>query len=282
MAVQQVFSDADHAGVFRVNLQVGVLEHPRAFEDLGAGAVQAGVANGDHRIPAETVHVIVGEPGAQRIQDQIVDLRNTEGRAGAPLGRGLGREVDAAAIARPVEAPHRQRRRPLAIQIEVVVDDIQDHTDAGLVGLIDEGLEIVGASVHRGRRKRVDRVVPPGVGARKLRDGHKLDHVDAKLRQIGQLGGGALIGPGAGAGGIDEGRNVQLVDHRVSRRGRHEGGRLPHVSALILKNSKGLLPARIGPHQSGAWIGTGQRLAIGLNRILVLLTRRRTCAMTPA
>lgn len=91
---------------------------------------------------------------------------------------------------------------------EVVVDDVENHSEAELVCAIDERAKVVRRAVQSGWRVRKHAVVTPAEPAGKLRDRHDFDGGDPGLRQIRKVLHRGAPGPLAG-----EGADVTLVQH---------------------------------------------------------------------
>jgi hypothetical protein len=144
-------------------------------------------------------------------------------------------------VIRAIVDAAKTQRRPLMIAFGgVVVDDIEDHFDAGpvqrthhLAELANLRRRIAMARILRVRRKESDGVVAPVIPqtsldqesvVNELVDRHQLDGRDAELLQI--LDGRRM--PEAGIGAADLGRqivthlgealDVQFVDHAAMQR----------------------------------------------------------------
>src|SRR5258706_306980 len=63
---------------------------------------------------------------------------------------------------------------------------VDNHSDAGLMGTIDELREALGPAKPRGRSKQAKRLVAPRSAERMLGDGHELDVREAEIRDIRQ------------------------------------------------------------------------------------------------
>ena len=68
----------------------------------------------------------------------------------------------------------------------MVVDDVEDHRQAGFVGRFDQPLEALGRRRRMGGAQ-VDAVVAPAASPRELGDRHHLDRGDSQLRQRRQV-----------------------------------------------------------------------------------------------
>ena len=94
-------------------------------------------------------------------------------------------EVDPAEI---VLGPAVELPKIEVARAQVVVNDVEDHRDAMLVGALDEPLERQRASVVGLNRKDMGGVVTPRPVSRELGHRHDLDRIDAELFQMPQTG----------------------------------------------------------------------------------------------
>ena len=92
-------------------------------------------------------------------------------------------EVDAAAI---VLGPAVELLQIEVARAQVVVNNVENHRNALLVGALDELLERHRATVGDLHREDMGRVVPPRPIPRKLAHRHDLYRIDAELFQISQ------------------------------------------------------------------------------------------------
>ena len=76
------------------------------------------------------------------------------------------------------------------VRAQVVVHDVEDHTDSGRVRSIDEAAEIVRFPVVMVRGEEVDSVVPPAEAAGELRYRHHLDRGHPQGGELVELRGG--------------------------------------------------------------------------------------------
>ena len=184
-----------------------------------------------HPVP-ETVHQELDAPGMRHVErvaaSRVVHVV-TAILCHQPI---VGRVVD------PAEA---ERRPELVALGGVVVDDVEDDLDPGLVKRLDHLLELADllaadslARVARVRREEADRVVAPVVGEaaldkvavpHELVDGHELDRSDAEPTEVLDGGGGGQPGVRSpqplrnGRVARGEALDVSLVDHgQVPRR----------------------------------------------------------------
>ena len=72
----------------------------------------------------------------------------------------------------------------VAVGPQMVVDDIQNHAEAELVGSIDKAAEVVRRSVEPRRSIQIDPVVTPAEGAREIGDRHDLQAGDPNTREL--------------------------------------------------------------------------------------------------
>ncbi len=157
---------------------------------------------GGREIEAEAVDMHLGDPVPQRVHDQLKDVRGPH-EQGVPGARGVhvvAAVVGEAVVGEVVQAPEGQRRAQMAALGGVVVDDVQDHLDPGLVQRLDRRLELQdllaavapgGVGVVRG--EEADRVVAPVVVqahvhqtviVHELVDGHQLQRRHPQLGQM--------------------------------------------------------------------------------------------------
>src|SRR5437868_11953836 len=108
---------------------------------------------------------IGGEELAHRAAVGAVEVQRL-----APLGLVARREVRG-----------RELLEVIAVGPEVVVDDVENDTEAKTMGAVDKTPEVVGASIQARRRKQVDAVIAPAETARKVRQRHYLESGDAQV-----------------------------------------------------------------------------------------------------
>ena len=70
---------------------------------------------------------------------------------------------------------------------EVIVDHVEDHTQSGGVGAIDEAAKVVRLAIEPRRREQVHAIVAPAEPAGEFGDRHDLEHSDAQGGQLRQL-----------------------------------------------------------------------------------------------
>ena len=195
------------------------------------------VAGQRHReVEAEAVDVAVLDPVAQRVHHHLHHARvaGVDGVAGAGGVEIVARIVGQHVVAGVVEAAERQGRPELVALGGVVVDDVEDHLDAGLVHPLHHVLElgdvVAWHQVARRRGEEADGVVAPVVREPPLDqvpvveeglDRHQLDRGHAEPRQVLDhlRRAEALEGAGAGSGDLrmagGHALDVGLVDHRL-------------------------------------------------------------------
>ena len=195
---------------------------------------------GGGEVEAEAVDVHLRDPIAQRIHDELQDLRGTHQEGVARARRievVLTVPVDKAVVRGVVDAAERQGRSHVVALGRVVVDDIEDDLDVGSVQRLDHCLELRDLRARFLRRrvaivrgKITDRVVAPvvrqplrlqGRVVRELLDRHELDCGDAELLQV--LNDGRMCHAGVRSSQIlrdlgmahSHALNVGLVDDRL-------------------------------------------------------------------
>ena len=155
----------------------------------------------------------------RRIQAQPVEVKLVD-----PVPRVGGKKVAYRPGSRPVEVEGIAPLTPIAGgdvllgeltqkipgRSEVVVDDIQDHPDAQLVGPVHETAEIVGLAIEPGGSEQVHTVVPPPEFPGEVGDRHDLEKGHSDLRERRETGNGG------GPGSIGRERpDVELIDDRA-------------------------------------------------------------------
>jgi hypothetical protein len=140
----------------------------------------------------------------------------------------------------------------------VVVDDVEQHGEAGPVRGVDELLEAERAAVGGLRGGQVDAVVAPAVAAGELADRHQLDGGDPQLPQLAQVRDDRLEGAFGG-----ERADVQLVEDEVVDGGRHPLPVRPLEGAGIDHAGRPPQPFRLPAAR-----GIGQRLAVEHERVI--------------
>jgi len=100
----------------------------------------------------------------------------------------------------------------ISIGAEVIVDDVEDDSEAELVCGIDEGAEIVGMPVNASGSVDGDAVVAPVAVAGEIADGHDLDGGGAEFVNVREAINGGEEGAPRG-----EGADVKLVNDEVAK-----------------------------------------------------------------
>jgi hypothetical protein len=191
-------------------------------------------------VEAEAVDVHLGDPVAQRVHEQLQHVRvaHVERVAGPRVVHVVATVVgDQAVVGGVVGALVRQRRTHVVALGGVVVDDVEDHLDPGVVEGAHHALELLHLVPARARRRVpvvrgqvADRVVAPVVAQplldevavlRELVDREELDGGHAEAREVvdglgrGQAGVGATQLRGHRRVGGGEPLDVDLVDDRL-------------------------------------------------------------------
>ena len=166
--------------------------------DLGELAGQSG-----GQVEAEAVHMHLRDPVAQRVHDELQDLRRAH-EEGISCARRIEVvptiPVDEAVVGGIVDTPEGEGGTHVVTLCRVVVDDVEDDLNVGGVQGLHHRLELgdLRAGILRGsviivRSKVTDRVVAPVVRQslglqrrviRELLDRHQLNRGDAQLCQV--------------------------------------------------------------------------------------------------
>ena len=221
--------------------QLHAREHRILADDLedrreGVEVSLAHPAEDAGQIEAEAVDVHVGDPGAQRVDDQ--PRRLGVGRVQAVAGPG---EVEVVARVRHqpvvggvVDAAEAEGRSGVVALAGVVVDDVQDHLEAGGVQRLHHALELAHGALGRpvagvaalGREVAEGAVAPVVAQAPVLQEAvvagrvhrHELHRRDAQPPEVADHGGVGQAGVGAARGvghlGVQLGQalHVRLVE----------------------------------------------------------------------
>ena len=133
------------------------------------------------KVEAEAVNMALDRPIAQRVHDQSQDARvqRVERVARAREVHVVMQVVGHEPVVRHVvDALEREHRAEVVALRRVVVDDVEDHLDAGAVQRLDHALELpyllaaaAGGGVLGVRREVADRAVAPVVGRARDRPG---------------------------------------------------------------------------------------------------------------
>ena len=294
------FGDQLHPGQHRVLADRG--QEPAEHVDVVHRPGQRG-----GQVEAETVDVHLQHPVAQRVHHQLQDVRvaHVEGVAAAGVVGVAAPVVAEPVVRRVVQTAESQREAVLGALRGVVVDDVEDHFQAGVVQGLHHRLELadllpapVGPArrVRRVRGEVADGVVAPVVGQAARADARlgdevvhreQLDRADAERDEV--LDRGRVGQPGVrpaqllGNRGMlpGEAAHVQLVDHGVRPRRRRRavvppvetvpyddgGGHGPERVAVVPDQ---VLPGRVGPRPEpvprGVAVDLGLVAQLGVDR----------------
>ena len=127
------------------------------------------------------------QPHQGVVADELADFLATvigAGRTPGSFGVPVVVEVDAALI---VLAPAVKLPQIQITRAEVVVDDVQNHADPGLMGRLDEAFETGRTAVVGFHGENAGGVVSPGQVTGELGQRHHFDDVDAQLLQVAKL-----------------------------------------------------------------------------------------------
>ena len=220
---------------------------PDRLEEGGAlRHLEGGAGEGRRQVEAEPVDVVGLDPVAQAVQHQLqhARVRQVERVAAAGAIPIEARVIRHQLVIRlVVRAAERQRRPGVVALAGVVVDDVEDHLDAGGMQRLHRRAQAggaVGAEVARLGREIVERRVAPIVAQALLHeetvvgerlDGQQLHGGDADLdevvddRRVAERGVGAAHGAGQVGVQLAQPLEVGLVDDRVAPR---------HVGAAVV------------------------------------------------
>src|SRR5207248_642135 len=82
----------------------------------------------------------------------------------------------------------------ISVRTEVIVNDIENQTEARGVCLVRKAAEIIRVAVEARRREDIDAIVTPPKFPGELRDRHDFEHRDAEIDKLGNLPRGRLPG----------------------------------------------------------------------------------------
>lgn len=198
----------DHPGVVEVGLRD---QEQRAAHLLAQGVDRlrqllqevpgAVVVQGVHGVQAESVEAVVPQPGQGAVAEvgaHLVRAGRVQVHGGAPGGLVRVREVRS------------ERGELVAGGAQVVVDHVQDDTEAQFMCPVHEPLQRLRPAVRLVHRPRRDPVVPPAVPTGEGAQRHQLDVGDAQFLQMAEPVGGRVQ---RALGGVRA--HVQLVQHRA-------------------------------------------------------------------
>ena len=168
--------------------------------DLGENVILRCIDDGLRGVEAKAVEVEFGDPVDGIGNEELADggaVVAVEVNCFAPIGGVLAIEES---IVELIEI--------ISIGADVVVDEIENDADAGLVGAIDKLAEIIGRSVVMEGSEEIDAVISPAERAGEFVDGHDFETGDAEVSKFGKLFCGGV--PGSFRG---EGADVHFVKH---------------------------------------------------------------------
>ena len=175
---------------------VVVLDHDvSALAISRAQALRHLVENVGNAVVTDRVHSVETKPVEMKLLDPIFGILDKE--VADPPGVWpveIDRFAPGGTDAR-IKEIRRVERKVISVRPEVIVNDVEQHRDAGLMGSIDESLEIVGPPVAGIRRIRQDSIVTPAPAARKVAERHDLHGRYAELNEVRQFGRRCGEGP---------------------------------------------------------------------------------------
>jgi len=174
-----------------------------------------GLADVEGAVPSETVDVEVFEPHDGVVADVLADESAAEiWPCVAPGGYGsvvvIEKDSAASVLTPAIESP----KVEIAGAV-MVVDDIEEDSDAAFVAFIYESFESLGAAIGSFDAERICGVVSPTVIAGEFVYGEEFDGGDAEILEIVEFLDCGVKGSGSTTGDIVEGADVHLVDDGV-------------------------------------------------------------------
>ncbi|MEY9485415.1 hypothetical protein RKD26_001209 [Streptomyces calvus] len=156
-----------------------------------------------HRVQPQPVDAVVPQPRQRAVHQVGAHL---VGAGGVQVDRRAPRGVVGVGEVRA------ELRQMIARRAQVVVHDVQDHTQTQRVRPVDEPLQSVRPAVRLVHRPQRHALVPPPVHAREGTHRHQLHVGHAQLREMTQTFGGGVEGALA-----RERAHVQFVQHRAGQ-----------------------------------------------------------------
>ena len=133
------------------------------------------------------------------------------------------------------EVAGRELLQMVAVGADVVVDDVENDGEPGLVSIVDEAAEVIGRPIKPGGGKQSHAIVSPPEAAGEIGDGHDFEHGDADGGELAQLPAGGV--PPAFR---SEGADVHLINHLAFERaafpcgiGPPEGGGIDNLRRAV-------------------------------------------------
>jgi hypothetical protein len=160
--IVQVLSDRDSVRAVGSRVSIDPLHEAPAVRQYAALiAVAPNAANPGGRVETKSIHMIFVQPHQGVVPNElphflpaVIRASHSPGRFGTPVVIEINAAL--AVFAPAVELPQIQIARP-----EVVIDDIQNHPDTGLMRSFHEPLEPGCTAVIRFHRENARRVVSP-------------------------------------------------------------------------------------------------------------------------
>src|SRR5437763_3269401 len=162
-----------------VDMAIGIEARTHGLGELGQDIGVSIVDDRMHRVQPEPIELVLLEPVERVVNEEIAHW---------PTLRAI--EVDRRPPRRVMT--FRKESRRVEVQIvsarsEVIVDDVQEHHELPLMGLVDETLEVVRCTIGAMGRKGEDAVITPVALALERRDGHQLERCHAHRREVIEL-----------------------------------------------------------------------------------------------
>ena len=151
-------------------------------------------------VDPHAVEMIFGDPVAQVGEEKLSDQRRivlVEIHRPAPIRRMPSGEIPLSKLGQDF----------LAHSAQMIVNDIENHSEADAMGFIDEMAKAVRPAVQVTWSEQVRAVVAPPEAARKLSDGHEFDRSKTEVREFSEFAAGSV--PSAR---LSEGADVHFVE----------------------------------------------------------------------
>jgi hypothetical protein len=263
------------AVVFRIDERRRVGRLVNGGGELGDEVARASVDQRVRRVQPQSVGVVLVDP-VQRVLNQQPSHDIAAGviqvHGAAPGGLVLRGEK-----------ARTQLGQIGALGSEMVVDDVDEHGEAGIVSRVDQRPQVIGAAVRARGSKQRDAVIPPVAIAGEIGQRHQLDRGDPEIAQVGKLLDDAAEGTRR-----REGADVQFVDDGAARiepaptlvgPGEAEGVEDlgPLVHAVRLKAARRVGPGIPAIHDKGVSIAHVRGWRPQLPQAGILLSDRRPC-----
>src|SRR3954471_14914354 len=190
-------------------------QHTHRFAQLPKQQRASRFDDGMHGVEPQTVEPKVAQPVERVLDGEPAHLRLGIVDRIAPRRISGGEEL------------RRVTAKIIAIRPKVIIDDVEEHHQAALVGRIDQRLKVVGPPVDTVRRVKQNAVITPIPASREIRDRHQLDRGYPHRSDMIEL-----VEDATERAGLGERPDVQLQENAFVPRPPDPAERFP-VIALI-------------------------------------------------